>query len=394
MNLPPPTSFWQRLTSRRRPGPTAPLPRPIVDPRTPVTVLIAAAEARAAEEVGAHVFDSWSFGHPGDELSAHHDPGYVAALREMCEGAVQSARERHAITESRVHHLREQSAEANRFMAAARSMMDRLAVRDARAREPVDEHPPVGDPPEGATEDIADDDPVWEGETTVLGIGWRVAIMVGLVAALTGVHYLFFSRVAGAGTSPTAVWVVCAAMAVFLVVGPHVTALMLRARQATGTERRLAWVVGVTGTAWTGVVVVLGIACAAVLREERERLERLDLVPITVVLMFIGGLVVAGAVAFMLGLSRRHPYQEAYARHRARRDRVEGVRRQVVDQVDPEHVEADDEETALDALTRAIRAGYASAEESYFAALARAAGDASFTEAVLHRRGLRRGVRP
>ncbi|WP_309111930.1 hypothetical protein [Saccharothrix sp.] len=351
------------------------LPRPVVEPRTPAALLIAQAEAQAAADARRHVRDSWSFGGPDEGPSEAFDPEYVVSLRRLRDAAVHSAVERHAMARDRTAHLRARADEANRLMNAARSQMDRLAVEAARQVT-------AGGP---APEDVADDDPVWEGETTALPLVWRLVILLGLVVAQVPVHYLVFRHFLAGRVETGAIWAVCGSMAVFLVTAPHVAAMLVRARQATGTERRLTLVVWVTGVFWALVVSILGVLCGAVLELNRDQLVPLHLTSPTLVLMFVGGLVVAGAMAFMLGLSRRHPFQEAYARYRRQRDQAEEARRALVDRLNPEHVD----EEGPEALVRAVWAAYAAAEEAYFAALTQAVGDPAFTEAVQHRRGLR-----
>ncbi|TCO52921.1 hypothetical protein EV192_111115 [Actinocrispum wychmicini] len=347
-----------------------------------MAVLIAQAEARGAADARGHVLDSWSFGDPAAEPSEDFDPPYVICLRRQRDVAVESARERHGITESRAAELRRRSEVAGQDMATARSMMDRLARRTARLQEPAD-HGPDG----AANETVADDDPVWEGETVALGLRWRLLILFGIVLAETPVHHLVFQYFLAGRVGVAAIWALCVSVAVFLVTGPYVAALLVRARQATGTERRLTLVVVVMAVFWTAVVVVLGLMCGAVLDLDQDKLGPLNLTPTTVVLMFVGGLIVAGTMAFMLGLSRRHPFQEAYATHRRMRDQLEAMRRMMIEQINPEYTEAGPE-----ALVQAIAAAYAAAEQAYFAALTHAVGHPSFTEAVQHRRGLRQVV--
>ena len=381
-----PTGWFRRRGARG----TTPLPEPIVNPRTPATTLIAQAQAQGAADARDHVRDSWSFGDAAQDRSPEYDPTYVLSLRHLRDAAVQSARERHIIASARVRHLSERSEEAGRFMRSARSMMDRLARTTARAREPVPDQPLV-EPAE--IEEIADDDPVWEGETVALRLVWRLLVLLLLVAAQTPMHHLVFEHFLVDQVSPEAIWTISAAMAVFLVAAPHLAAMLVRAREATGTERRLPLVVVITAVFWTGVVALLAIMCGAVLSLHRERLEPLHVTPLTVVSMFAGGLVVAGAMAYMLGLSRRHPFQEAYAVHRRRREAFEAQRQELIDRICPEHA-GDEDEDGTQPLVEAVRAAYAAAEEAYFTALTQTVGDPSFTEAVQHRRGLRREVAP
>lgn len=396
MTFPVLISRWQRWFSPAvRRAAAAALPLPLVDPRIPAVTLVAQAEARGVEDARRHVRDGWSFGGPAQARSEAFDPSYVASLRRQCEAAVQSVLERHAITEARTAHLREQRDEAAGFMSSARSMMDRLAVRAALLQEPTVDHGPVGDPAQAPREDVPDDDPVWEGDTVALGLVWRLLILLGLVVAQTPVHYMVFEYFLADRVAAGGIWSLCMSMAVFLVIGPHVAALLMRSRQATGAERGLTAAVVLMAVFWTAVVAVLGLMCAAVLDLNRDKLAALNLTQTTVVLMFVGGLVIAAAMAFMLGLSRRHPFQEAYARHRRRRDQAEALRRLVVDRINPEYTDLNgDGRAGPQALVEAVRAAYAAAEEAYFAAMTCTVGDPSFTEAVQHRRGLRWAGQP
>lgn len=366
-----------------------PLPPPLVDPGIAANVLISEAEARGTADGLRHERNSWSFGGPADPVSEGFDPSYVVSLRRRCDSAVRTARMRYGQTLSRTAPLRTRRDEANRFMSSARSMMDGLAVRSAQLREPDLDQSGAPDP--AAPSEVDENDAVWEGETTTLGLAWRLLVLAGLIAVDVFLnHYALQSLM----TDPTAAWAVSGAAAVILVAAPHLTALLLRARQATGTERRLMAAVAVLAGGWVVLVGLLAVVCGAVLN--RRSLEPLHLTPITVVLMFVGFLVVVGAMSFMLGLSRRHPFQEAYARHRRLRDEAEAERQAVIERINPALAEPqpdeDDGVSPLDHQVLAVRAAYAAAEEAYFAALISAVADPSFTEAVQHRRGLRTGV--
>lgn len=372
-----------------------PLPESKVDPRIPAAVLVAEAQAQGVADARKHVLDSWSFGAPGTPRSAAFDPSYVLSLRHLRDCAVQSALERHVEANARTAHLREQSEEAESFMDSARAAMNSLAVTAARTREPMAgtleadaEVDAARDVPEGG-------DPVWEGETVPVRLVWRLLVLLLLVVAQTPVHHLVFGHFLEDRLTPGPIWAVCGSMAVFLVATPHVSAFVARSRQATGSERRLTAGVLLTMAFWVAVVCVLGWMCGAVLSLQREKLAPLHVAPVTVVLMFVGGLLVAGATSYLLGLSRRHPFQESYALHRERREHAEAERRLLIARLCPEHA-AGGEEGAMgpEPFVRAIRSAYAAAEEAYFAALIQTIGDPSFTEAVQHRRGLRPEAEP
>ncbi|RDI24513.1 hypothetical protein [Lentzea flaviverrucosa] len=367
-----------------------PLPESKVDPRIPASVLIADAQAQGAADARRHVLDSWSFGEPTAPHSAEYDPSYVLSLRHLRDCAVHSALERHVEANARTAHLREQSEEAGSFMDSARTAMNNLAVLRARTREPMADTVEAQADLDAARDVPDGDDPVWEGETVPVRLVWRLLVLLLLVVAQTPVHHLVFGHFLEDRTAPASIWALCASMAVFLVATPHVAAFMARSRQATGSERRLTAGVLLTMTFWVAVVTVLGWMCGAVLGLQHEKLTPLHVTPVTVVLMFVGGLLVTGATSYLLGLSRRHPFQESYALHRQRREQVEAERRLLIARLCPEHAAGGDEDdVGPEPLVRAIRSAYAAAEEAYFASLTQAVGDPSFTEAVQHRRGLR-----
>jgi hypothetical protein len=375
-------------------GVVSPLPPPLVNPRTPVAALVARAEANGEADARAAKQDSWSFGGPDDPVSDAFDPSFVRSLREECEAAVQTIQNRQDITASRTAHLLRWREDARGFMAAARTMMTGLAVREARMvdlamrRDMAASQVPV-DPADVPT--VAPDDRIWEGETNPLSGFWRMLILVGLIVAELPVQYFvydyFLSERAG---SAGVVLLLSMSTSLLMVFGPHIAGLLLRARQSTGADRRITPAAIALAAPWLFVVIVLGVLRGAILDADETRVRALHLTPTTVVGMFVALLLVVGVMAFMLGLAKRHPYQEAHARQRRRSERFDTVRQSMVERMNPAYVEQDDPGAdPVDAEIRTVRAAYAAAEEAYFAALTRAVGDPTFTEAVQQRRGVR-----
>ncbi|WP_428966172.1 hypothetical protein [Micromonospora fluostatini] len=369
-------------------GTVAPLPQPLVDPRTTTASLVSRAEQRGVADGRTTMLDTWSFGGPDVPTSDLFDPGFVRVLRHECEVAVGTVRDQQAITESRAAHVRRRRDEADDLMTAARAMMRGVAVREAeleartvrrrqrRAQVDVDDLPTVGP-----------DDALWEGETNTLGLFWRLLILLGLIAAEVPVQYHVYGYFLGATSDvPDLVLPLSLSTAVFLVLGPYLAAVLLRARLATGGERRLGGVVVALAAPWLVVAVLLGLLRGVILAADATRVERLHLTPTTIVIMFIAVMLVIGTMSFMLGLARRHPFQEAYVRQRDRRDRLDRLWWVTAHRVNPAYQES---EANVVEQERTIRASYAAAEEAYFAALTRTVGDPSFTEAVQQRRGRR-----
>ena len=59
------------------------------------------------------------------------------------------------------------------------------------------------------------------------------------------------------------------------------------------------------------------------------------LTPLSVILMFFALLIIIGVMAFMLGLARRHPFQDTYVRHRTTRNNLDVLYRTAADRIFP-----------------------------------------------------------
>jgi hypothetical protein len=357
-------------------------------------VLIAEARARGEADARRHVRDGWSFTDPftpaQDAEAGNED--YVEVLRQRCRAAVASARERHLSVLEGTRAARTRREDARQEMAAAQRMMSRLAGREAWLREPELDRPPSAEGSQPAAE-VAADDPVWEGETTALRVPWRILILAGLVATLSPVHYLVFRHFLDGVLPAAATWALGLSSAVLMVLGPHVTALMLRSSRATGSDGALRPAAVVLALAWATMAALLGMVAAAVVGVDHVRLASLDITGTTLVVMLIAGLLVGGSVSFMIGLARRHPFQEAYAESRRRFEEADAELQAMVLRLDPgfadfDAVAPEDGDRQPETLIEAIQAAYRAAEHAYFDALSATMGDPSFTEAVEHRLSL------
>lgn len=373
-------------------GEVGPLPRPLMPPRPSTSELIAEAEGRGAADARANIQDNWSFGDPDDPISDEFDPPYVHVIRRSCVATIDTLRAHRGLTRSRLAPVSKWLDESEELMESARRMISNLAVREARqeaetirtsqARLGINDANLRDDANATATADVP-----WEGESAVLGWFWRATILACLAGTAFVVEYpVLDAWLGGPGlAAPLALF-----LGLLLVVGPYLAAVILRGRQATGAEKRLAPAMVALSAPWLYLTGALGILRGQLLTSTNTTLH---LTPLTGTIMFIAILVMAAAMAFMLGLARRHPFQDAYVRHRTMRNRLDVLRRSITEQLDPAFQEAEEPGNAA-AEERAIIESFAAAEYAYFAALVRTVGDPLFTQAVQGRRGLRPLVPP
>lgn len=375
-------------------GTAAPVPPVPSSLRPDPGELMDEAARRGAADAASGMMDSWLFGGPDDEISNRFDPPYVNQLRSRCGAALASGRANRGAVADRLAHVRGWRDDSAREMAAARAAMGAVAVREswmagpdaAQSREPLDDielddtdAAPDLDAGEDPNRDVSDTERVWEGESRVLGGFWRTVVLAGLTAAETSVLQPVLAVATGPGTESV---VSAIAVSTLMVGAPYLAALVMRGRRATGAERRIWYLVALLGAAWLVPAVILGL-----LQGQHLAAAASTLTPVTVIVLFLALLIIIGLMAFMLGLARRHPFQEAYVRHRTTRNNLDVLRRAAADRIAPGYVE--DDPVTLAQQDQAIRETFAAAEYAYFAALVQAVGDPTFTEAVQNRRGLR-----
>jgi hypothetical protein len=386
-------AFWARMwgllpgLDERR---LVPLGPPVRSPTVSADALIAEADARGATDAKSGMLNAWLFGGPDDPESEIFDPPYVRRLRSDRQTAISSLRAARLDTEERIAPARASRDEARGLMAAARARMSSMAMQEeqaeARAFAAMD---PESSDPAAEPDPTADDGPTpWEGESTPLPLVWRLLILLGLVAAELPVQFYVFDYFLGPGGGSMAAWLAPTTGAI-VVFGPFVAGTLSRTRAATGSDRRIGYVVLVLTACWLFAVIVLGLVRGR-LFEARVGTAAVRVSAVTVVLMFVALLLVVGAMSLMLGLARRHPIQEAYVRSRARRDHFETLLRTTAVRLNPIYHDPTEREAGTpDPQEQAIIEAYVAAEHAYFAALCRTVGDPVFTEAVQHRRGLR-----
>lgn len=433
-----------------------------VPPTVSAEALLADATAHGAADARAESADPWLFGGPGDERSEVFDPDYVRALRRRRDAAVASLRAVQRSTDDLLKPARRRRDEALDRMVAARRQMADLGAYDAR-REALERafHGPreaaaaelaavelQGDTALGevdgmgvdAAEETAAADTggpagangamgttaaadrrqrePWEGGSQPLALPWRLLILAGLVAAELPVQFYVFFDLLGRvpGQAGLARWLALATGAL-VVFGPFLAGSMLRMRTATGADPRTLPGLLVLAASWLCTIAVLGLVRGRVFAGGSAPTGPGHVTPTTIIVMFIALLVLIGAMAFILGLARRHPIEQAFNRHRNRAEEYEALIRATAVRLNPHYVnsetgavnpapgapgETDGADGNADHAGGAdvdggaegnpqelavIRA-FAAAEAAYFDALATTRDDPAFTEAVRHRRGL------
>ena len=402
--------FGQAVAVFRDPdaGLLEPLPKPTVDPRLDADHLASQARKRGCDDGRNYLYDGWSFGPEGGSADEIREPAYVEELRHRCASAVHEHRDRQRLTEARLADLHHTAREADQSMQAARDRMARIAVREQTGKDDslrsflrrrhID--PNVLQLP-------GLDHPVWEGEAPPMRLTWRVLIVLFLIVVVFEIeHYVAEAYLPLTDLGATTGLLLTGTISGLSVIGPLVSGQLFRNRHATGYDRPLAALTFVL--LLPTLVIILGFGLlAAVLFDHgvtyraagatvaASQSAALGITPATLVIVFDVVLFLACAMAYIMGLAQRHPFQQAFARSRRLRNRTVNVTQRmgtrinndyratmtvVGDRVsDPAEVRAPDREAA-------IRSAYRAAEDAYYQALIEAVADPTFTQAVMRRR--------
>ena len=384
-----------------------PLPRPAVDPRVDADRLVDEAREKGLTDGKQYLYDGWSFGHERDSPNAVGEPKYVEALRHRCETAVHEHRDRQQLTEARLADLHHTAREADQLMRAARDRMARLAARDQLDeddslrsylhRRNVDadqlELPPL-------------DHPVWEGEAPPMRLIWRVLIVLFLIAVVFQIeHYVAEAYLPLTELGRDAGLLLTGAIAGLTIVGPLVSGQLFRNRHATGYDRPLAALTFLLVLPTLAIILGFGLLAAALFDRgvtggtsfdtaaDLSRTAALGLTPATLVVVFDVVLFLACAMAYILGLAQRHPFQQAYARSRQIRNRTVNLTQRMGTRINRDYRatmapidDGPDDPAAAPDREAAIRSAYRAAEEAYYQGLVEAVADPTFTEAVMRHR--------
>lgn len=384
-----------------------PLPRPAVDPRVDANQLVDEAREKGLVDGRKYLYDGWSFGHGDDPPNVVGEPKYVETLRHRCRTAVHEHRDRQRLTEARLADLHHVAREADRNMRAARDRMARIAARDQldeddslrsflrRRNINADrlELPPL-------------DHPVWEGEAPPMRLGWRVLILLFLGAVVFEIeHYVAEAYLPLTDLGRTTALLLTGAIAGLTVVGPLVSGHLFRNRHATGYDRPLAALTFLLLLPTLAIILGFGVLAAALFDHgvtsgtslgaaaDLSRTAALGLTPATLIVVFDVVLFLACAMAYILGLAQRHPFQQAFAHNRQVRNRTVNVTQRMGTRINGDYRatmteiggESDDAVRAPD-REAAIRSAYRAAEEAYYQGLVEAVADPTFTEAVMRHR--------
>jgi hypothetical protein len=403
-------NFFQRLARRlgqafavfRDPdgGLLRPLPEPAVDPRVNAARLADQAREQGRSDGQRYLFDGWSFGHEDDRSDAILDPEYVLGLRHQCRTAVHEHRDRQRLTDARLADLHLLVWEEGRTMRAARDRMARVALQDELGEEDslrafLDRRnididalnlPPLTSP-------------VWEGEAPPMRLFWRIFIVGFLVAVTFAIErYVASSFLPITEPGQTAAVTMTATIAGLTILGPLVAGQLFRGRHATGYDRVLALLTFLLLLPSLAIILGFGFLAARLFDQGTPMASgvgasSLGLTSGTLVVVFDVVLFLACAMAYLLGLAQRHPFQQAFARSRRLRNRTILLSQRMGTRINGDYraLAADpDDQPALppDAPDReaAIRHAYLAAEDAYYQGLIEAVADPTFTEAVMRRR--------
>ncbi|MDT0546523.1 MULTISPECIES: hypothetical protein [Streptomyces] len=176
----------------------------------------------------------------------------------------------------------------------------------------------------------------WEGAAARPGMPrWiKIGVLVLLIAVEFPVYYTVFENLHGVGAFANLLSVsLTVAVAVAMILAPHIGGRILRHRSATGAVRLSAVPALALIGVWAYGAWALGDLRAKVAFQEEPPLElpsdvpkdirdsisnqpslieSLNLDPHSVSLMFVALLLLSGGIAFLIGLGAEHPYLAAY----------------------------------------------------------------------------------
>ncbi|MDF5757496.1 hypothetical protein [Spongiactinospora sp. TRM90649] len=398
----------------------------------------------------SRMFDEWSLvdDHelPYLRMLAGEREGALSRARGEAVVAAQMHHERATATRTRAEAAREEIEHAERRITAARSFMDRalaqmdrIAAREAMVRDDLeggrrgrrrkgpkrpDDMPPemesgtsavtvhnelTGQAIGAERAASAQGGPAapWEGPFGARMPDWvKYTLITLLIAIELPVQWQIFNYM-----DPD--WRVALpfAVSVAFLMGflPHLAGVFYRRRAATGTERMSGPLALVVLVPWLVLAVFFGDLRRRVLMPPGEpppvqddgwslpaeygdtpmRVDLLDLDPLTVSVMFAALLLLAGALAFLLGMAEDHPMVAAYrgAAHRqaadeavvrAGRGGVEAAEQQLA-RLD-ERLRAEEERQAH--RQEEVRAAYEAACAAYLDSVARTMRKPGATEAA------------
>ncbi|GAA1266847.1 hypothetical protein [Streptomyces javensis] len=258
----------------------------------------------------------------------------------------------------------------------------------------------------------------WEGAAARPGMprGMKFGVLAALIVVELPVYYSVFENLHGVGRFADLLsYSLMVAVAVAMILAPHISGWMLRRRSATGAVRLSSVPALALLGIWAYGAWALGDLRAKVAFREEPPLdlppdvaadvgdsvsdppsliESLHLDPHSVSWMFIALLLLSGGIAFLIGLGEEHPYLAAY---RTTSERLRELERDIeTDLAGSER--AREAEATVGARAGARRAAheerlcavdelYEAAAHAYLDGVAMESGDPAVTEAAMRLSG-------
>ncbi|MGW3563807.1 hypothetical protein ACWDSL_07890 [Streptomyces sp. NPDC000941] len=310
-----------------------------------------------------------------------------------------------------------QGPAADRRAAAQHRDDEPQTARDHARWQAISERDPAAEEADGFDRVLADralsTRAAWEGAAARPGMPrWiKIGVLGLLIAVEFPVYYTVFENLHGVGAFANLLSVsLTVAVAVAMILAPHIGGRILRRRSVTGAVRLSAVPALALIGVWAYGAWALGDLRAKVAFQEEPPLElpadvpkdvrdsignqpslieSLNLDPHSVSLMFVALLLLSGGIAFLLGLGEEHPYLAAY---RTTAEQLRELEEQT--EADTAGVErAKEAEATLDARAGARRTAhearlyavdalYEAAAHAYLDGLAGKCADSAVTEAA------------
>ncbi|MGO4754971.1 hypothetical protein AB4212_41295, partial [Streptomyces sp. 2MCAF27] len=253
----------------------------------------------------------------------------------------------------------------------------------------------------------------WEGAAARPGMPrWiKIGVLGLLIAVEFPVYYTVFENLHGVGAFANLLSVsLTVAVAVAMILAPHIGGRILRRRSVTGAVRLSAVPALALIGVWAYGAWALGDLRAKVAFQEEPPLElpadvpqdvrdsignqpslieSLNLDPHSVSLMFVALLLLSGGIAFLLGLGEEHPYLAAYRTTAEQLRELEeqteadtAGRERAREAMETLEARAGARRTAHEARLYAVDALYEAAAHAYLDGLAGKCADSAVTEAA------------
>jgi hypothetical protein len=254
----------------------------------------------------------------------------------------------------------------------------------------------------------------WEGAAARPGMPrWmKIGVLILLIVVELPVYYSVFENLHGVGPFANLLsYSLMVAVAVAMILAPHIAGWILRRRSATGAVRLAAVPALALIGVWAYGAWALGDLRAKVAFKEEPPLdlppdvaeevgdsvthqpsliESLHLDAHSVSLMFIALLLLSGGIAFLIGLGEEHPYLAAYRNNAERLSELEreteadtaGAER-AREAVATLETRAEARRAAQEARLYAVDDLYEAAAHAYLDGLAMQSADAAVTEAAM-----------